>query len=187
VRGLEVAASLAPGRGSAVRGLEVAASLAPGRGSPAGPPPPVAAPPTSWLRAPSRGDPPLKLLAVRGGQPVGRIPKSVWIKACRSMRVDPGVRINTWGSPSLSSARIDTCDHLFLSNVPPWRPQTSALAYAMSPLEGGPPRTASKVKRGVAAGRSAQPTCWRSSDWRRGARRAPPTRSVNREQRVTGI
>src|SRR5215831_13425269 len=42
---------------------------APGRGSPAGPPPPVAAPPTSWLRAPSRGDPPLKSLAVGGGPP----------------------------------------------------------------------------------------------------------------------
>jgi hypothetical protein len=46
-----------------------------------------------------------------------------------------------------------------------------------SRLDGGPPLTGSNVKRGVAAGRSAQRACSRSSDWRRGARRAPPTRN----------
>src|ERR1041385_6461478 len=36
------------------------------------------------------------------------------------------------------------------------------------------------LKRGVAAGRSAQRACERSSDWRRGARRAPPNRINSR-------
>src|SRR5262252_3634314 len=93
---------MAPGRGSAARGFEVSAFCAAGRGSPAGPPPPVAAPPTSWLRAPSRGDPPLKLLAVRGGLPVRRIQKSVDLVGSR------------WITSSLS-------------RVPPWRAQRARL------------------------------------------------------------
>src|SRR5712691_10187701 len=42
------------------------------------------------------------------------------------------------------------------------------------------PSREARPQRGVAAGRSAQRACERGNDWRRGARRAPPTRISER-------
>jgi hypothetical protein len=44
-------------------------------------------------------------------------------------------------------------------------------------------RREAPIMRGVAAERSAERACERSSDWRRGARRAPPTRSFEYQRK----
>ena len=56
---LKCSRSPKPTAARALRSKYGSGTLVTGRGSPAGPPPPVAAPLASSLRAPSRGDPPL--------------------------------------------------------------------------------------------------------------------------------
>jgi hypothetical protein len=144
----------------------------PGRGSAARPPPPVVAPPTSWLRTPSRGDPPLKLSPVRGGLPV-------WQGGDRPQQM------NGWGL-TVRSQVVGQPQSTRLSPLT----RTSQLvtrAVATAPYR-EPAPYGRQVKRGVAAGRSAQRACSRSNDWRRGAAGSPdPERLLGRRLLIQKI
>ena len=137
------------GRCQAFRGLDVVRV-----GGACGPPPPVAAPLASSLRAPSRGDPPLKDrahgYAERG---VVRCDDSVLSQAPDVRACHAGRRALRRGATS--SGWRDTSGH----NAWPATQRRSTRCDVL--------------KRGVAAGRSAQRAYERSSDWRRGAAGSP--------------
>jgi len=147
-------------------------------GGACGPPPPVAAALASSLRAPSRGDPPLKLLVEAHVSRAGR-----WVAAqCTVVCGGSGSPDYRCTAPS-ESRTARASPHLSVSRPPEHDPTTSRCAeppdYGCTAPFGMPNRQTTNVKRGVAAGRSAQRACERSSDWRRGAAGSPDPDFVN--------
>jgi hypothetical protein len=159
-------------------------------GGACGPPPPVVAPRASSLRTPSRGDPPLNLSPMRGGLPVGHggdRPQHTgrWDWRCRYRPHYVLASLVEGGPPRGRSEqrwthrRRATLDLPLARHIGPnTSPPSFRLLRAIAALPYREPAPHGRqVKRGVAAGRSAQRACSRSNDWRRGARRAPPTRN----------
>jgi hypothetical protein len=160
-------------------------------GGACGPPPPVAAPLAGSLRAPSRGDPPRTCCrptdawqrssrpaaTARNGVtqviPLGRTARNgvpqVFPLGCTAMTAN--TRVRPTRSCSLRAAPLR------LARFRAARQGHSAQSY-LTPIgrdaDGVPLRPERGARtRGVAAGRSAQRACERSSDWRRGAAGSP--------------